>query len=71
MNNIMISVGSMTYALKLKKLLSRAGIYSYQVKNLREDGCNHGVEINERDLFAAVAILREFRIDYTIEVKRR
>lgn len=71
MNKIIISVGSMTYALKLKKLLLRSGIYSIQVKTMREDGCNHGIEIDERDLFSAVAILLDLKIDYSIEVRRK
>jgi hypothetical protein len=42
-----------------------------QVKTMREDGCNHGIEIDERDLFSAVAILLDLKIDYSIEVRRK
>ena len=72
MNNIIVTVGTVTYAIKLKKLLSRKGIQSKLVKI--EDpkgiiGCIHGVELKEIDLFSAVVIMRENKINYSIQEK--
>ena len=57
----------MTYGIKLKKLLSRQGIASRQVKDVKKDGCNHGVEIDRQNLYAAIAILREKDIAYWLD----
>ena len=67
MKNNKIIVGSMTHAIKLKKILSRQGIASKQVKEIREEGCLHGVEIAAADLFSAIAILKESGIEYSVE----
>ena len=69
MNYITIYVDSVTYAIKLKKLLSRNGIESRLIKV--EDkkglsGCLHGVTINRSNFLNAVVIMKENNIDYTI-----
>jgi len=64
---IRIDLGSMTFAIKLKKILSRNGIKADQIKRVGNGGCIHGVEINERDLFSVIVLLREHNIDYSIE----
>ena len=69
MNNITVTVGSVTYAIKLRKLLSRKGIQSKLVKV--EDvkgglGCTHGVRIKSTDFLSAVVIMRENGINYSV-----
>ena len=67
MNKVIIYVGALTYAIKLRKMLARAGIESRQVKSLDGDGCTHGVEIMYRDFYGAIAILRENGMEYRVE----
>ena len=67
MNKVIIYVGAMTYAIKLRKMLARAGIESRQVKSLDSDGCIHGVEIMYRDFYGTIAILKESRMEYRVE----
>ena len=72
MNNVIVTVGSVTYAIKLKKLLAREGIQSKLVKiedTKRKLGCTHGVEIARGDFLSAVVIMRENRVNYTIYEK--
>ena len=69
MNNTIVTVGSVTYAIKLRKLLSREGIQSKLIKV--EDargrlGCTHGVELKKTDFLSAVVIMRENDISYSI-----
>ena len=69
MKNTIITVGSVTYAIKLQKLLARSKISSSIVKIARgenEGGCTNGLEIYDSDFFSAVAIMRENRIAYKI-----
>lgn len=69
MNYITITVGSVTYAIKLKKLLSRGGIESRLVKVEDKNGiggCLHGVTISKPDFLGAVVILKENGLDYSI-----
>ena len=67
MNKVIIYVGAMTYAIKLRKMLARAGIESRQVKSLEGDGCTHGVEIMHRDFYGAIVILKDNGMEYTIK----
>ena len=73
MNSIIITVGSVTYALKLKKLLSRESIRSRLVKLSNTDdglGCTHGLEIEEKDFYSAVVIMKRNEINYKIQSKK-
>lgn len=72
MNNITVTVGSVTYAIKLKKMLSRVGIQSKLIKIEDEKGiigCMHGVSIGEEDYLSAVKIMRENGVRYSIYKK--
>ena len=71
MNKVTIYVGAMTYAIKLRKMLSRAGIESRQVKSLESEGCIHGVEIMYRDFYGVIAILKEYGIAYTVKEQEK
>ena len=68
MKNIMITVGGVTYAIKLRKLLARDGIESELIKisDTKRGGCTHGVRISGEDLFRAVGIMRSKGIDYSV-----
>ena len=69
MNDIIITVGSVTYAIKLRRLLLRGGVRSKLVKidnSNRNLGCNHGVRIGADDFYRAVVIMRENRIPYSV-----
>lgn len=69
MKTIRITVGSVTYALKLRRLLSRAGIPSRLIKvdsTESADGCAHGVEILTEHFYQAVVIMREKQIEYSV-----
>ena len=70
MNKTTIIIGSVTQAIKLKKLLLRAGIDSIVVKvdnNENGKGCSHGVEISSLDFYQAVVVMRENNINYSVK----
>ncbi len=69
MNSITVTVGGITYALKLKKLLLREGIRSKLVKvdNTAEAvGCSHGVRLDKRDFYSAVLIMKTNGFNYSV-----
>ena len=69
MNSIIVTVGAVTYAIKLRRLLLRAGIRSKLVKvdNTRtENGCTHGVRIDERDFYSAVVVMKSNGVNYSV-----
>ena len=73
MNKITLTVGTVTYALKLKKLFSRANINSRLVKVDNTEGakgCSHGVEISWEDYYSAVVIMKENGIKYSVYENR-
>ena len=60
MENGMILVGSVSYAMKAKRLLSRNGIRVNIVKDSENKaGCSYGLSFDERDRFRIAAILAE------------
>ncbi len=69
MNNIIITVGSVTYAIKVKKLLERSGIRSTLVKvdgKKNKKGCTHGIKFQLLYLYDVIAILKSREIDYSV-----
>lgn len=69
MNKITITVGSVTYAIKSRKLLSGNGIPSKLVKIdalLSKNGCTHGLEISKNHFLDAVMILKTNGIPYSV-----
>ena len=69
MNTTIITVGSVTYAIKAKKLLEREGVSASLVKmesSKSDGGCTHGIKIYESNLYDAVAILKRMGIDYRV-----
>ena len=70
MNTTIITVGTVTYALKAKKLLEREGVNASLVKlDSSEDGCTHGIKIYESNLYDSIAILKKMGIDYQVRNK--
>ena len=72
MRSIILAVGSVTYAIKLRKMLKRSGIESEITKLQISDnssGCTYGVEISGGDLLSAVVIMKENSIEYSIHNK--
>lgn len=69
MNKTIITVGSVTYAIKTRGLLSRGGVRSKLVKTdgiAGNPGCTHGLEIDSKDFYRAVVILKDNNISYKI-----
>lgn len=68
MKKIIVTVGSVTYAIKLKNMLSRKGIRSSLVKveDNKGSGCIHGVELDAADFLAAVVIMKENGVNYSV-----
>lgn len=69
MNKIIVTVGSVTYAIKLRRLLIRDGIEARLVKvdnTAEKTGCSHGVEISGDDFYRAVVIMKENQIEYSV-----
>jgi len=69
MKRITIMIGTPTYAVKAKNLLSRSGIKSRLVKldgGEEGTGCTHGLEIYEEQLYSVASVLRERNISYRI-----
>ena len=67
MNSIIVTVGTVTYAIKLRKLLTRAGIRSKLIKTEEEYGCLYGVEIDNSDFYKTVVIMKENNISYSVK----
>lgn len=73
MNKTTITVGSVTYAIKLRKLLIKAGIGSRLVKvdnTSLNKGCSHGVEILDSDFYQAIVIMKDNGIEYSVYNKQ-
>ena len=73
MNTTTITVGSVTYAIKVKKLLERAAIRSTLVKvdsSKSPKGCTYGININTASFYDAVAILKNTGIEYSVYTEK-
>ena len=69
MKKVILTFGSITYAIKVRKLLSGIGIKSKLVKidpALSEDACLYGVEIEENYFLDAVAELKKREMKYSL-----
>ena len=64
-----ITLGSMTYAIKAKRLLGSIGIPSRLIKvdsTESKEGCQYGIEIPYAAFMHAIDILRSNRIPYSV-----
>ena len=69
MNKTTITVGSVTYAIKARKVLQRMRIHSKLVKtdaSRSSGGCTYGIEFNTEDFYNAVMGLRNAGISYQL-----
>ena len=69
LNNVTVTVDSVTYAIKLRKLLLRAGIQSKLVKistTIEGQGCKNGLTLDESDFYSAVTIMKNAGISYSL-----
>ena len=69
MNTTTITVGSVTYAIKVRRLLERNGINSMLVKvdsSKSERGCTYGINVNSEKFYDAVALLKNNGIEYSV-----
>ncbi|MBR2465654.1 MAG: DUF3343 domain-containing protein [Clostridia bacterium] len=67
MKTSVFTVGSVTYAIKAKRLLAREGLTSKLVKtdaSKSTGGCAYGIEFPTKDLYAAASIMRSAGIYY-------
>ena len=64
-----ITVGSVTYAIKVKKLLLRMNIEAKLIKvdtGRTNTGCTYGIKVSSNKFFDAVALLKQNGIEYTV-----
>ena len=67
MKRITVTVGTVTFAMKARKLLARKGIASQVVRvNSSDMGCIHGLEFKETDMFGVASTLKENGIPYSV-----
>ena len=69
LNTTTITVGSSTYAIKVRRLLSERNIQSKLVKidaSKTVGGCTHGIEFASADYYAVVMELKKAQINYTV-----
>ena len=69
MKRILLTVESITYAMKARKLLNSQGISATVIKNdgAKNEGCRYGVEISSGEMMEAAKIMRENGIKYTVK----
>ena len=69
MNITTVTVGSVTYAIKVKKILSGIGIKSKLIKvdsSKSQSGCEYGVEFPSPYFLDVVSELKRQKINYTV-----
>ena len=69
MNTTILTVGSVTIAMKVRKLLSKKGIRSKLIKvdaSKATNGCSYGIKILSEVFYDAVILLRDAGIDYSV-----
>ncbi|MBP5348903.1 MAG: DUF3343 domain-containing protein [Clostridia bacterium] len=60
-----ILIGSISYAIKAKRLLAREGITANVVKETdKTEGCSNGLSFSERDAYRVTAILSQAGIGF-------
>lgn len=70
--DIILTVGSMTRAIKAKRILNRERIGVTIIKlesELYTSGCGYGIVFSEADEYTAIRILKENKIQYSVYEK--
>ena len=69
MNTTTVTVGSSTYAIKVRRMLLQKNIKSKLVKidaSKTVGGCTHGIEFASADYYSVVMELKKAGISYTV-----
>ena len=69
MNTTTIAVGSVTYAIKVRKLLERSGIKTKLIKvdsSKSKSGCTYGIQVQTPLFYDVVSILKKNGINYSV-----
>lgn len=69
LNTTTITVGSVTYAIKVRKLLERSGIKSKLVKvdsSKSKNGCTYGIQVHTTLFYDVINILKNSGINYSV-----
>lgn len=69
MKTSIVTVKTVTIGMKCKKALASRGIKASLVKidfTRSQNGCQYGIEFNERDFYDVISILRENEIEYGV-----
>ena len=72
--DIILTVGSMTHAIKAKKILNRGKISVSVIKldsERRNNGCGYGIVFSSDDEYSAIRLLKENKIPYLVYEKER
>lgn len=64
MEQCILTVGTVTYAIRARKILAALGIRARLVKSTRTGGCTYGAEISAADLPRAAEALKKASIPY-------
>ena len=74
MKTDILTVPTVTLALKAKKALSKRGISANVIKldsYAQKSGCSYGIEFPTYDLYSAISLLKELGISYQHLSKER
>ena len=69
LNTTTITVGSVTYAIKVRKLLEHRGIKSKLIKidsSKSKSGCAYGIQLQSSFFYDAVSILKSNGVNYSV-----
>ena len=69
MNTTTLTVGSVTYAIKVRKLLERAGVKSKLIKvdaSKSKSGCTYGIQVQSALFYDVVTVLKNNGISYSV-----
>jgi len=69
LNTTTFTVGSVTYAIKVKKLLERSGVKSKLIKvdsSKSKSGCTYGIQLESVRFYDAISILKKSGISYSV-----
>ncbi len=69
MRTITVGVGSVTYAIKARRLIERSGIKTKLIKTAsspNDRGCQYGIVFSENQFYDVIALLRNNGIEYSV-----
>ena len=69
MKDVMVIIGSITYAMKAQRALKEVGIDASLIKREgdKDRGCAYGVRMHASQFLSGIAKLKEMHIDYQVE----